>query len=363
MSHAIPLPPRPDADEYRKLAKELAGIGDDAAFERFARDWLRRLPVELDADDHVRKLKRAWSKLHAERPMIGLADAQSFLARVHGFPSWARFVDHVARLHDPASEAARFEAAADAIVAGDVATLQRLLAQDPSLVSARSTREHRSTLLHYVSANGVEDWRQRSPPNAVDVARILLDAGAQVDATSDAYAGNSTTLMLVATSAPPHAAGVQLPLLDLLVARGARVREKAGLDAIIACLWNGRGSAAAHLAGLGAPLDVEAAAGVGRADLVREALARGDAGAPPEKLRAALAWAAQYGHEDVVALLLDHGLGVDEKLPHSGQRALHWASLGAHVGIVKRLLAKHASVNAREDGFGGTPLDWALHGW
>jgi hypothetical protein len=27
-----------------------------------------------------------------------------------------------------------------------------------------STRAHRSTLLHYISANGVEDFRQKTPP-------------------------------------------------------------------------------------------------------------------------------------------------------------------------------------------------------
>ena len=43
-------------------------------------------------------------------------------------------------------------------------------------------RSHRATLLHYVGANGVEDYRQRSPQNAVAVAEALLAAGAEVDA-------------------------------------------------------------------------------------------------------------------------------------------------------------------------------------
>ena len=38
----------------------------------------------------------------------------------------------------------------------------------PELIRQRSSREHRSTLLHYVSANGIEDFRQRTPPNIVD---------------------------------------------------------------------------------------------------------------------------------------------------------------------------------------------------
>jgi hypothetical protein len=85
---------------------------------------------------------------------------------------------------DDASNDAIFEAAADAIVDGDLATLGRLLSENPGLVRARSSRAHRATLLHYVSANGVEDFRQKTPANIVDVTRTLLDAGAEVDAGS-----------------------------------------------------------------------------------------------------------------------------------------------------------------------------------
>jgi len=37
-------------------------------------------------------------------------------------------------------------------------------------------REHGATLLLYVGANLVEGYRQKSPPNAVEVARVLLEA-------------------------------------------------------------------------------------------------------------------------------------------------------------------------------------------
>jgi hypothetical protein len=70
-----------------------------------------------------------------------------------------------------------FESAADAVAGGDVATLRSLLAADPRLIRARSAREHHATLLHYVAANGVEDERQRTPANAVEVAKTLLESG------------------------------------------------------------------------------------------------------------------------------------------------------------------------------------------
>jgi len=45
--------------------------------------------------------------------------------------------------------------------------------------------DHEST----VSANGVEDFRQKTPENIVAIARVLLEAGADVTAESDAYVG------------------------------------------------------------------------------------------------------------------------------------------------------------------------------
>jgi len=77
-----------------------------------------------------------------------------------------------------------FEVAADAVVGGDVARLRSLLHEHPSLARERSQRAHAATLLHFVSANGVEDERQVTPVNVVELAALLLDAGAEVDAVS-----------------------------------------------------------------------------------------------------------------------------------------------------------------------------------
>src|SRR5262249_17555376 len=122
-----------------------------------------------------------------------------------------------------------FEAAAEAIVGGDEATLAALLL-DPELASARSARRHHATLLHYVAANGVEDFRQKSPPNAVAIATLLLDAGAAVDALADTYGGGpaQTTLNLLVSSVHPARAGVQVALVELLADRGAALEGLAG---------------------------------------------------------------------------------------------------------------------------------------
>src|SRR6202041_1140428 len=115
------------------------------------------------------------------------------------------------------------EAAADAIVSGAIATLKGLLREDPQLIRARPTRDHDATLLHYVAANGVENYRQKTPNNIVEITETLLDSGAEVDATADVYGGGCSTLGLAATSVHPERAGVQEGLLQILLDHGADI--------------------------------------------------------------------------------------------------------------------------------------------
>ena len=242
-----------------------------------------------------------------------------------------------------------FEDAAEAVVAGDVATLERLLREKPALVRERSSRPHHATLLHYVGANGVEDERQRTPQNIVHIAEMLLDAGAEVDALGDMY-GGSTTLCLVATSVHPARAGVQAQLIDFLLQRGASLTANP-VPLINSCLANGRGDAAELLARRGAPIDFEAAAGVGRAELVQSLFAN----ATTAQRANALAWAAQFGRTDVVRLLLDQGVSPD--------LGLHWAAWNAHLDVASLLLDRNVPVDARDDQWNATPLGWALYAW
>ncbi|HEU0124180.1 MAG TPA: ankyrin repeat domain-containing protein [Bryobacteraceae bacterium] len=283
--------------------------------------------------------------------------AESFLAGVHGFASWPDFEAHIRALSRPRSRTARFEAAAEAIINGDEQTLARLLRQSPRLIRARSNRAHRSTLLHYISANGVEDERQKTPPNIVAIARLLLNAGAEVNALSSAYAGDCTALLLTATSCHPRDAGLQIPLLELLLAHGAWIERSDGQSAVNACLYNGRGEAAAFLARRGASLDIEGAAGVGRLPLVRKLYPA----AAPAQRDCAFAWACQFGHARVADFLLDAGVSLNASLRHHGQTGLHWAASGGSPTVVSLLLARGAAVNALDPSFSATPTDWALY--
>jgi ankyrin repeat protein len=352
MSDALPLPPHPSLDQYRKLAKEFRDACDSGDIRAWAERWTSR---NLDDPDAAERMVRMWRRLRREGPCT-LTGAQFALARFHGFDSWPKFTRHLDSLRSHDSPISRFESAADAVVTGNGARLEALLSRDPDLIRARSTREHRSTLLHYVSANGVENFRQKTPANIVAIANRLLAAGADVEAESDAYGGGCTVLGLTATSYPPQAAGVQAQLLQLLLEHGASIPR----GAIVSCLANGRSQAAEFLATRGAPVDLEGAAGIGRLDLVESLFD----GATPTQVKDAFTWACEFGRTSVVAFLCDRGVDVAAKLPRQhGQTGLHWAAYGGHAETVALLLERGAPVDVKDDRFDSTPLEWALFAW
>ena len=371
---ALPLPPRPDLEHYRKLAKDLVRAcrsEDPDAVGEWADRWLERLARLQPAG--VRRRDGSWIRGRADQveefarrrlSACRLSEAEFVIARAHGFLSWPRLARHIEGLARRGSPVSRFERAADAIVAGDVATLERLLREEPELVRARSDREHRATLLHYVAANGVEGHRQKTPKNIARIAGILLEAGAEVDAEADVYGGGATTLGLAATSAHPEEAGVQIPLLEKLLAHGARIdRPGAGHEqsAVLGCLANGRPEAAEFLASRGAKLDLEAAAGVGRLDVVRRFFGkdgRPKPGVTKERIDAAFRMACGYGRKSVAEVLLER-FADPAAQDRAGMTALHMAVIGGYPEIVRMLLARNAPLEV-VNRYGGTVLGQAL---
>ena len=228
---------------------------------------------------------------------------------------------------------------------------------NPNLIHDRSTREHRATLLHYVSANGVETYRQKAPKNIIQITKFLLSAGADVHAAAEVYGGNSTALGLTATSKPPLLAGVQNDLLALLLDQGAT----AGETLIGSCLANGHVGAARFLASRGAPLDLEGAAGIGDLDKVSTHFDEAGILKPPataQKLQRGFLWACEFGHNDVVEFLLRKGADPRDQAG-TGQSALHWAVIGGHLSTIE-LLLKHEAPLEELNACGGTVLGQAL---
>lgn len=362
----LPLPPRPDADHYRTRARELvrAFAEGQEAVQVWATRWVEDLtrlhgdprPSDRDRGRTARQVAE-FARERLGRAGATLAQAQFVIARAHGFAGWPRLLEHLGALHEE-EEPSRFERAADLIVAGELAALESLLAEQPSLIHARSTREHRAALLHYVSANGVENYRQRSPANIVAIARALLEAGADVDAEANVYGGGATTLGLVVTSTPPRQAGVQLALADLLLERGARLPRGIVRD----CLMNGCPEAAAHLAPRAGPLTLEEAAGIGDLEAIRRRFADGGP-VPAGEGANALGMAAWYDRREATALLLDGGVPVDARTLNDGSTALHVAAYQGHAELVGLLLERGAPLEVTDNTYGTTPLTWALHAW
>ena len=393
---ALPLPPRPNLEQYKKLAKDLikacrqkaaskqklehddfADQGSNKPQEDAIGDWvfqwletLARLQgltitpqVQNSIDRQASQVEKfVRSKLTSNEPECGLTDAQFIIARSHGFLSWPKLSQHIIELTQASSPVSNFESAADAIIGGDVQTLDKLLRQDPHLIRARSTREHNATLLHYVAANGVENYRQKTPQNAVEIAEVLLKAGAEVDATAAVYRGACTTLELVATSAHPLQAGVQDALIEKLLDYGAAVDgAPGGPGMIVHCLANGCPQAAELLASRGARVTLEGAAALGRLDAVQSFFdSNGNlkSEATKDQMTSGFLYACGYGRNDVVGFLLEKGVDIAAH-KNDGQTGLHWAAIGGHLETIKLLLDRKAPLELNNI-YGGTVLGQAM---
>ena len=349
-----PLPPLPftaPLDAYLEQARSLLAdlhAGDDATAWRFK--W-----------EHPRFRDAQVGDVLAAA--LDLEDAKLVTARSYAFESWADLAAFAERAAlDRAI--ARFESAVDAIVGGDRDMLEALLREDPSLAAARSARRHHATLLHYVAANGVEGWRQRTPPNAVDIARLLLDAGADPNALADMYDAKCTTLSMLVSSSPPADAGLQLALAELLAERGATL-EAPGSPwnaAVVTSLAFGFLDTARALAARdGRVRDVAVAAGLGLLGDTARLLPS----AEPERLRAALTLACMHGQQRVAQLLLDAGVDPSQYNPegfHAHSTPLHQAVWSNREPIVRLLVERGARLDVRDRVYDATPLDWAVYG-
>lgn len=363
-----PLPSRSTINDYRRQADDLYSgwlAGDTQAIHVFR----SKHPKFLDTK--IPWLERPMSGQEVRATPVDRDDALLAIARWYDFRDWASLVSWVDAVQVAGSPVARFEEAVDAIVSGDLPALTRLLRDDPTLAGARSTRVtcfdppvHRATLLHYLAANGVEGYRQRSPKNAVEIATLLLDAGADPNALHHSYGGQNTTMSMLVSSSPPRDAGVQVPLIDVLIDYGASISpsgDGAWTSPIETALVFNMGEAADALVRRGAPIGtLAAAAGLGRLEDVRRMLPSADA----NDRHRATALAAQCGHADVLSVLIDAGEDPDRFNPqgtHSHSPPLHQAIAAGHLHIVTLLVERGARLDIRDTIHQGTPLGWATY--
>lgn len=363
----IPLTTDPTPEHYEKQAAALV-------------DTCRS--IHHDSVKYVRKYHpepEKFTQLNRPDVNFGPDDARLVVAREHGFVDWPALLQHIADLKEPGSPVAKFERAVEAVVKGDLPALRAMLQDNPAIVHERSSRAHRATLLHYIAANGTENFRQITPPNALDVAETLLAAGAEPDALADTYGTKwGTTLELLVSSSPPSEAGLQTALAEKLLDYGAAVNGVRNDGApLVTAIYFHYPQSAEVLVGRGARVDnVVTAGAMGKTGQLAEYLDDAGtlkAGAPlinvkwlkiaatPEaNLALAFVWAAMLNRVETVRFLLERGVSPALK-DHRDWTALHWAGYFAYPEIVDLLLAHKAPLEARNE-FGGTVLDQTLWG-
>jgi ankyrin repeat protein len=201
------LPPRPNLDQQKTLAREL--------FQAFASG-------DSEARDRVR------DKL-PDKKRIVLADAQFVLAREYGFESWAELRAHVAA-HTGADEPPE-KRLRDALVRGDARSARRVLESTPEL------RAHINDPVFPFDSPAITCFA-----NDAAIVDVLLDFGADPNRRSDWWAGGFHALhsatgaaaerLLTAGAIPDACAAAHLDRPDLLARMltddPQRVHERGG---------------------------------------------------------------------------------------------------------------------------------------
>jgi peptide-methionine (S)-S-oxide reductase len=255
-------------------------------------------------------------------------------------------------IRDPA-----FKAAVAALQRGDAAGLARLLDAEPRLLRERIVEPEcyreagrpqyfRDPRLFWFIANN-PTLMKRMPANMVEVADVMIARG--VDRADLDYA-----LELVMTSSPARKQGLQMPLLQRLVAAGAKAspraidvtlahRELAPVEALLR---------AGHL--LTAPI----AAAFGWTDRLKDLLGH----ASDREVHSALSLAAVNGQTEAARLAIDAGADVNAfMVVHAHSTPLHQASIDENLELMELLLARGARTDIADTLWDSTPLGWAIH--
>jgi hypothetical protein len=291
---------------------------------------------------------------------FSVTDAQLTIAREYGFPSWARLKRHIEKPtlsdrldlpHQQRIENATFRRAVELLDAGDTVGLRAYLKQHPNLVRENVVFEggnyfQNPSLLEFVAENPVRHGRL--PPNIVEVTKVVLDAGPSQSAKNE-------TLMLVSTGSVSRECRLQLPLIDLLCDYGAEPNS-----ALHAAALHGEFESVSGLIRRGARVDLPVAAALGHIEDARRLIA----GDRAEDRHLALSLAANFGHVEIVRLLLDAGEDPNRYNPvggHSHTTPLHQAAGAGYDEVVQLLVERGARLDLKDILWRANPADWARH--
>ena len=278
----------------------------------------------------------------------------------------------------------KFHPAIAAIRSGDLETFKTLVSQDPTLATSRSSSSH-PTLLQCVALEGQGDGKDK--PNNVEMARVLIEAGAELNEP------------LVAAASIDNDVVAKL-LLDC----GAAIDGTGGWSPLEEALyWNSRQVIALLLERGATMQNLRIAAGLGRTDLI-EGYFNSDGGLRPEAgkinwpwggletiagsnfdqagkqkladrvnewsqdrqgiVNNAFVYACMHGHSEAATLLLQKGAEINA-VPGGFDYAgtgLHYAALNGQRAMVEFLLQQGADRDVKDTKVGSTAAGWAEYG-
>ncbi|CAN5396688.1 hypothetical protein BH09VER1_BH09VER1_08590 [soil metagenome] len=254
----------------------------------------------------------------------------------------------VKRLSQPLIKDVNFRTAVEAMSAGNLEELQRLLRDYPYLATAQAEENgefagpyfSRPYLLEFVAENPIRT--RRLPANICAIAQAVIDAGSPAIALDN-------TLGLAASGCVPRECGVQTELLELLVKNGANPSE--GLDGAIS---QGEKEAAETMLRLGAGPGLAAAAGLGHRQRVSELIRK----ASQKEKENALSVAFRYAQIATAEIILDSGIELGREMMDFGT-PLHHAAFYGHLELCDWLLKRGADPTIRDSQWEGTPAGWA----
>lgn len=256
----------------------------------------------------------------------------------------------------------KFHPAMAAIETGGLKRLFRLINDDPTLATDRSSQGHPSLLQCLVLS--AKDARRK-----IEMANVLIAAGADLDGPLTAAGGVDNVEvaeLLLDTGGAINGDGAWSPLEEALYWGSPRM-----IDMLM------RRGATVH--------NLRIAAGLGRVDLV-ESFFDHDGNLKPEAkpvgwpfgklstqhnpddpqaiINNAFVYACHHGHIDVADLLLQKGAGINVIPPgfHYPGTGLHYAALNGRREMVEFLVTSGADVNIRDEQVRTKPADWAAHG-
>jgi len=272
---------------------------------------------------------------------------------------------------------AKFHPAIQAIKSGELEGLRSLLDQDRSLATARSSRSH-PTLLQCLALEAVD------VPNKIDMAELLIDAGAEVSGPLGAAAcidNVEIAALLLDNGAAINGAGSWSPLeealywnnrrvIDLLLDRGAslhnlRIASGLGRIDLIESFFRSDGTLKPEAGKIDWPFGELQKSNLNcqiKDELQAKVAHWSDD--PQDIINNAFVYACMHNHIDAASLLLKNGAQIDAIPPgfdYSGT-GLHYAALNGHRRMVEFLIQQGANVNVRDSKVNSTPAGWADHG-